>query len=298
MGRTSPLPNRAILERLYQIERAVKTGNYEGAAKRIDRLLETHPSDPHANFRAGWLCALRGHYEVAITFLHRALTFARCPWAEALNALGAVYMRTGQYDTGLPFLAMAARAEPTNPEVWINLANWMEGNGDDDAALATLDKAARHPGNFGSPGIRWARSFLDLKRGHYQVGWANYECRWLNTEWVAARNRTFPKTSHFWYGEAIGTAPILVHFEQGQGDVVMMLRYLPWLRARLPEARILLQVQDAVVPLLRPFPALYDILQGQDEPLSDYTWHVSLMSLPHIHGTTVETIPPPLRLAA
>jgi len=294
----TPLPNRVVLERLYQIERMVKETRYEDAARAIDRLLAKHPTDPHANFRAGWLCALRGHYEVALDFLRRALKAARCPWSEALNAIGAVLMRMGRYDEGLPYLQAAAVAAPQNPEVWINLANWAEGSGRDDLALDILARASRHPGNLGAPGIRWARSFIELKRGDYLNGWRDYECRWLNTEWLAARARTFVPGSEFWYGGPIPAGDtLLVHFEQGMGDTVQCLRYLPWVRART-SARLLLQVQKPLVPLVQRRPDLYDALSSHEGEPTGYQWHVSMMSLPHAHDTRLDTIPPPLRLAA
>jgi tetratricopeptide (TPR) repeat protein len=295
---TRPTVNPALVARLRQVEQCVKDQRYEAAANHLDVLLARYPTDPYANFRAGWLCALRGHYDVALNFLRRALHAARCPWSEALNAIGAILMRLGRYDEGLPYLHGALQSEPRNVEAWINLANWAEGIGDDTLALDILSRASQHPGNLGAPGIRWSRSFIELKRGDYRAGWTDYECRWLNTEWVAGRDRVFPQGSRFWYGAPLAPGtPLLVHFEQGQGDTVMMLRYLPWLRARTPAA-VILQVQDALVSLVRPWTALYDTLHGQGETLPDYSYHVSLMSLPHIHDTRLETIPPPLGLAA
>jgi tetratricopeptide (TPR) repeat protein len=297
MTRSRPPVNPAIHRQLLQVEARVKAQDYEGAAARLDAILRRHPADPYANFRAGWLCGLRGHYDQALDFFQRALTAARCPWSEAMNATGAILMKQGRYEEGYPFLEGAARAEPSNPDAWINLGNWAEGMGDDDLALTIYGKAARHHG-YANAGIRWARSFIHLRRGDYRRGWLDYEARWLSPEWVAGRDRVFPPDSQFWYGEPLPPGdPLLVHYEQGQGDSVMALRYLPWLRSRTP-ARILLQVQDAILPLVRPLTGLYDQLLGQDDPLPAYTWHVSLMSLPHIHDTQVETIPPPLELAA
>lgn len=290
-----PPVNPTIGAKLLRVEQLVRAAQYEDAAVLLDTLLSTHPSDPYANFRGGWLCALRGHYEQSLPFFARALAVAPM-WSEALNALGAVLMRMGRYDEGYPYLQAALQAEPRNPEAWINLANWAEGMGQDDLALDILAKAGSHPGNLGAPGIRWARSFIELKRGEWTRGWPDYECRWLNAEWVAGRNRTFREGSQFWFGGPLAPGvPLLVHWEQGMGDMIQMLRYLPWLRAVTP-ARILLQLQAPLMGLARRRPDLYDEL-WEEEP-SAYDWHVSLMSLPSIHGTTITTIPPPLRIAA
>lgn len=122
-----------------------------------------------------------------------------------------------------------------------------------------------------------------LRAGTYAEGWALNESREIAlTADVRGRPKLpFPE----WKGEAVGS--LLVLLEQGLGDQIQFARYLPVLKRRgikvvhycAPPLTRLLAAMDVE---LVPFP--------QPAPVCD-AW-VAMMSLPHILGTTVETIPP------
>ncbi len=96
---------------------------------------------------------------------------------------------------------------------------------------------------------------------------------------------------------------ILLHAEQGFGDSIQFLRYLPLVAAK--GARIVLELPDSLVPLLGAGDGVAAIVRrGQSLPPFDL--HCPLMSLPLAFGTTLATIPaavpylqaPPERVAA
>jgi hypothetical protein len=91
-----------------------------------------------------------------------------------------------------------------------------------------------------------------------------------------------------WMGEPPAGKRLLVFWEQGFGDSIHFARYLPMLAGH--GAKVLLQVQS---PLRRLFESLAGVAEfvepGATEVQADY--QVAMMSLPHLFGTTLDTIP-------
>jgi hypothetical protein len=87
-----------------------------------------------------------------------------------------------------------------------------------------------------------------------------------------------------WLGaEDLSGRTILIYAEQGIGDTIQFVRYLPLLRAR-----VVLRAQTPLHALLRP---LADSVIGRDDPLPEFDFHCPLMSLPLAFGTDLASIP-------
>jgi hypothetical protein len=81
---------------------------------------------------------------------------------------------------------------------------------------------------------------------------------------------------------------ILLYAEQGFGDTIQFVRYLPMLAAR--GAKIVLEVPDSLMPLIGAVDGVIAMIsRGQPHPPIDL--HCPLMSLPRAFGTTLATIP-------
>ncbi|MEK9726405.1 MAG: hypothetical protein VW405_23380, partial [Rhodospirillaceae bacterium] len=90
-----------------------------------------------------------------------------------------------------------------------------------------------------------------------------------------------------WSLDAPGDAQVLVWSEQGYGDTLQFVRYLPMVVERA--GRVILEVHPNLRALLKDYAGAHSVAPG--EPLPDYDCHIPLMSLPRVFGTTVETIP-------
>lgn len=86
-----------------------------------------------------------------------------------------------------------------------------------------------------------------------------------------------------WLGEPLGGRTLLVWTDQGLGDTLMMLRYLPLIEGRV--------VVSCEAPLARLVESMgYRVhLKGSGTITGDV--HCPMMSLPYVFGTTPETIP-------
>src|SRR4029078_9834104 len=81
---------------------------------------------------------------------------------------------------------------------------------------------------------------------------------------------------------------ILLHAEQGYGDSIQMLRYLPLIKAR--GAQVLLELPDSLMPLLGRH-AEGVVVFNKGTPLRCLRRPAPLMSPPLAFGTRIDTVP-------
>jgi len=95
-------------------------------------------------------------------------------------------------------------------------------------------------------------------------------------------------TQRRWKGEPLDEARILLYAEQGLGDTLQFVRYVPLVAAR--NGQVLLEVQPALRRLLSKVDGAFEVIsRGADLP--EFTWQCPLLSLPLAFATEVSTIP-------
>jgi tetratricopeptide (TPR) repeat protein/precorrin-6B methylase 2 len=128
-------------------------------------------------------------------------------------------------------------------------------------------------------------AFALLKAGRLREGFARYEFRWMMHPLIAQRPR-FGRP--VWRGQPLEGKSLLVMSEQGYGDIIQFLRYLPLVKAR--GARVLFL-------MYKPMPELFDERSGVDrviaagDPLPEFDYCLPLLGLPQVLGTDLDTIP-------
>jgi hypothetical protein len=86
-----------------------------------------------------------------------------------------------------------------------------------------------------------------------------------------------------WDGQPLAGRTILLHAEQGLGDTIQFLRFVP--RVTQTGGRVILAVQEPLVRLLAGFPGPEQVVPiGERLPAADV--HAPLMSLPYLSGIT------------
>lgn len=121
-----------------------------------------------------------------------------------------------------------------------------------------------------------------LSDGDLAAGWPQYDWR------LRCKKFALPHFSEpLWDGSPLGLRVLLVHAEQGLGDTLHFIRYLPLVEARA--AQLVVQVQPPLLPLLSQ--SGFANLVPRGEPLPGFDVQSPLMSLPGIFRTTLETAP-------
>ena len=120
--------------------------------------------------------------------------------------------------------------------------------------------------------------------------WSLYESR---ASLIGGVKR-WPSPERRWTGGDIAGRTLLVYAEQGFGDTLQFARYLPLIADR--GATVILAVQPALRRLLAEVPGADRVVSGGGADMPDFDLYTPLLSLPGIVGTTLHSIPPPLRL--
>jgi FkbM family methyltransferase len=199
----------------------------------------------------------------------------------AHNNLGIALWRGGRLEEAQASYEEALRLRPDFAEAISNLGNTLRDLGRPGEAEALFDQAIRIKPDYVDG--HWNRSLLWLLRGDFARGWPEYEWRW--------RLRTFPGKNFpqpRWDGGPLGGKTILLHAEQGLGDVLQFVRYAPLVKRR--GGTVVVQVQPPLLRLLTGAPGI-DVLLPEKGPLPPFDVHAPLLSLPLLFGTDLKSIP-------
>ncbi len=189
--------------------------------------------------------------------------------ADLANTVGLLHLRLGAPADALEALRRACALEPTRAAFHNNLASALHAHGAHEDAIATARRALALQPDF--PAARFNLAAMLLLTGQEEEGWQAYEHR------AVAHLRTFPFPR--WDGRTDVTGKrVLVHAEQGLGDTLQFLRYLPLLVAR--GARVWAEIQPALRAIVpEGHPAITWLSAGDPLPAVDF--HVPLLSLPY-----------------
>lgn len=124
--------------------------------------------------------------------------------------------------------------------------------------------------------------------GEYIDGWSLYEKRW-ETNYKSFQNPiSFPRPK--WNGEALTQSDILlIHSEQGIGDNIQFVRYAIFLKKQ--GINVLVWNNEHIDDFLSYNLAKYNIPTAKQGDAVNFTYWISMMSLPHLCQTTLENIP-------
>lgn len=202
--------------------------------------------------------------------------------------LGSTLKDIGLAKEAAAHLQNAIRLQPGHAESWNNLALVHKNEAEWDKAIACFGESIRLKSELAA--AYWNRSFVHLLHGRFREGWQDYEWRFRLPNW----RRIYPYRPRQprWDGTADPNLTILVHDEQGLGDTLQFVRYLPEVRRRC--GRVILETRRELIPLLKDSAAIDEIVaRPEDERMPGVTadLHVPLMSLPFIFGTTGDTVP-------
>ena len=110
---------------------------------------------------------------------------------------------------------------------------------------------------------------------------------WMLYEGRSALTTAWPMADLRWTDQDVRGRTVLVHAEQGLGDTLQFIRYVPLVAAL--GARVIVAVQPALVGLLQGTPGAAEVIAAGSLPPFDY--YIPMLSLPGMVGTTLETIP-------
>jgi tetratricopeptide (TPR) repeat protein len=202
-----------------------------------------------------------------------------------VSNLATIFNRMTRDDEAIELFNRVMEMDPGHETTFYNRGVCLLRLGRLEEALLSLDEAVkRMPDDSES---RYNRGICKLSAGDLAGGFADYEYRTTSTKKGPYYMGPFEQPK--WTGtEDLHGKRILVHAEQGMGDTIQFMRYLPMLKER--GAHILFITHDPLQSLARTL-GVEVLVKGMSMPQFDY-WS-PLVSLALAFGTTEETIPPP-----
>lgn len=296
---------------------AEQTGRSAVAVETIERAIAINPTNAAFHSNLGNSLRALGRFADALAHFDRALTLMP-NFADALSNRGILLRDLDRLEDSLVDLDRAVTLNPDQADAWSNRgitladlgrprdavasfdraialmpthvnAHYNRGNGlmrllRFDEALAACDRAlAIRPNDLRA---LFNKALILLLLGRFDLGLPVYESRWAVQRLPAPTERYTPP---IWTGqEDLNGMTILLHAEQGFGDVIQFCRYAAEVKAR--GATTILAVTRELTALLYGMSGVDHLVElGQETMHFDY--HCPLASLPLACRTTMETIP-------
>jgi Flp pilus assembly protein TadD len=203
----------------------------------------------------------------------------------ALGTLANVLIRQDRFaEATRVYEAIGAQTAPdgTPMEIPLDAGIPLRDGGRVEAAIHLYE---RHLPGRPDSGAHAHYAFSLLKGGRLREGWEQYEFRWVVDPLRSLRPR-FDKP--VWNGQALTGRTILISGEQGIGDVIQFLRYVPHVKAL--GATVIFYLRKPMREIVERIEGIDHIVDfGGAIPPFDYYIHV--MSLARVFGSELATIP-------
>jgi len=255
--------------------------------ERLRSQIDLFPDLQLPYLQLGDLLHRKGKLEDAIIIYRQALQ-ANPAWGEIYHNLGNALLALRRFPEALQAYHEVARLMPGFAECRVTAATALQSMGCPHEALAQCNHALQLDPNLAE--AHWNRALVLLQLGEYNEGWREFAWRWRKRGYTSAY-RNFPQPQ--WEGEPLNGSTILVHAEQAFGDTIMFSRYLPLVAAK--GGRVICECPGPLVRLISSVKGVSSVVAAGAE-LPAFDFHVPLMSLPLIFGTTTDNVPSSLCL--
>ncbi len=297
---------------LYRGNTLVDLQRQAEARTSYEKALALKPGDARILDNLGLVCRTLGDLDRAVS-LHRQALQLRPGSAETYNNLATALCDQEQFAEGLACFQQALRLKPNFPaacyQLGAALANqellaeaircfeqalrlrpeWplpMLGQGTAltllgrrEEGLACYDRALRIAPDWAE--AKYNKGSALLAQGDYAAGWSLYESR-LDTDLLRGSIR-----HKRWDGGPLAGKRLLIRSEQGLGDVLQFVRYAALCKER--GATVIVACFPLLHRLLKNCACIDEVVTELPEDRFDL--QIEMMSLPHLFGTTLDSIP-------
>jgi Flp pilus assembly protein TadD len=226
----------------------IETNQLTAAIETFKRAIDSAPSDPEAYSSLGLALSQADRLQDAATTLRKGLSYSQTS-PKLHNAIGIVLCDLGQFEEGIQHIRRAIELDPEVADYHRNLGMML------------------------------------LLRQDFREGWREY--RFDEKHRRAKANRP-AIDAPYWQGELLAGKSIFISCEQGLGDSIQFVRYLPLLLDM--KANVTLEVPPSLIPLFAQFePPVRIVVKDCFQDRVDF--QSSLASLPRWFETDLSNIP-------
>lgn len=233
-------------------------GRLDEARRSLEKALSIDPREADGRFLLGRIAWRQNRGEDAVREFGRAIDI-NPDFAEALRCRGVALRAAHRFDEALRDFDRALALQPDFPECRLN------------------------------------KALVLLARGEFAEGLELFESRIglfatkQHSDWLAYLSAHPEKPR--WRGESLAGRRILVWMDEGLGDCVMTMRYLPKVAER-GAAKILVLADPLLARVVENLPVATQVVADVARvSLDAFDVHCTMTSLPWVFGTRSDTIP-------
>jgi len=244
--------------------------------------LAINPRQMSARFHLGTACTKLGRLDEAED-LFREILSVEPDRMEARLALAECLLGRRRLEAAREVLAEVIQQDPASLKAHQLMGQSLYEQGRWSEFRLELDRFERHAPL--SDYLEFERGFENLLRGIMPLGWRQWEAR-LRVPGCVGPERDFKEPR--WDGGLFGGKTLLVHYEQGLGDTMMLARFLPQVKAR--GGTVVLLAQPELAGLMTTCRGV-DLIVPQGGLLPPFDLQVSLYSLPAVLQVDLASLP-------
>lgn len=217
--------------------------NQEKAKKCFDTVLQIDPTNVNACSNLSHIMNIRGNLNSGVEYSNRSIIYSGGTSYEGFYNQGVILLALGKTKEAIVMFEKALALEPNNPNANYNLGLSL------------------------------------LKTQMCQEGWDKYDSR-FETNKVCKIFKS--RCTSYWNGEDLKDKTLFIFNEQGLGDFIFFLRFIP--EVKKLGCKIICELQRSLYPLVKHLFSEEEITFREDAgnlpalPVSDY--QVSICSLP------------------
>ena len=203
---------------------------------------------------------------------HRQVLSIQPKDIETLNNMGVALHNILQFEDAITTYKKALAIKPDYGVAWNNLGNTFKELGRFDHAINAYQTALSIDAGYIE--AKGNCSLVYLVLGEFEKGWLAYEARFYGGDTVPLSSTPYPR----WLGDIpISGKKLLIQMEQGFGDAIQMVRYLPMLLDQGIDCYV--QTPEPMMALMaRSFPDVHFVDHKTTPDGMDLT--IPIMSLP------------------
>ena len=298
---------------------AYQKKRYNVAIELIGKAIEANPQKPQFHNTLGAALRAIGKFQEAIIAYQRAVSL-KPDYAEAYNNMGNAFFSQRRYADAVEKYSQAVSLNPDYIEAYNSMAVALQYQGKYDAAMEKCNQVLSLKPDYAEAYNTMASVLLkkglyaeaienyrqalhfkpDYADAHINLGMALLLCGSFQEGWDEYKWRVKTKKAiiypHLhelpcWDGSPFVGKRLLVHYEQGLGDNIQFVRYLPMVKSR--GGTVICEMLKPLIGLLQGFPGIDELIDASSDSNSngEFDFYVPLLELPRIFGTTLETIP-------
>lgn len=270
-------------EALINLSVALTEKNPERAEQCLRSALVTDSDNADALYNLGNICSATGRIEEAEQLFLKAIEKNAFLY-KAYNNLGVVYQQSNRYAEAEKILVKGLLYAPQSTELMNNFGNVFRLQGKVDEALQWFNKALEINPRFYEACKN--KGMTLLLAGDYKEGWKWYNYRWA----LDMQMRKYSKPQ--WTGEYYEGIRLFVYAEQGLGDTLQFIRYLPLLA--MNGITILLETQPELIGLFSGLPYIHKLYAKGEDTVeeNEFDFYIPLLNIPGVVQPRLSQVPP------